>query len=353
MTFMGSLADASKPYLRNRWYQAAWAMELDSGVLARVILDLPLIFFRTATGIAALLDRCPHRFAPLSAGRLEGGYIHCGYHGLAFDATGRCVKNPHGPITAKMCTANFPVVERHSAVWIWMGEPDQADPGLIPDLSCIDETPESALILIYLPTAANYQLMTDNIMDLSHADYLHPATLGGTMTASKARTFTRDNILVADWMATDCQAPGIFQAKIPLPAKADFWVEVEWHPAAVMKLSAAAVHTGQTITPEDIGIGIHSMTPETAQSTHYFAGAIRRDDLENADLTEMMRSSLIQAFEGEDKPMLEAQQARMGNEEFWSLKPLLLPIDKAAVQARRALDKLIGAEQIIERTRDQ
>jgi phenylpropionate dioxygenase-like ring-hydroxylating dioxygenase large terminal subunit len=56
-------------YLRNNWYQAAWASELGDGPLACTLLDEPIVFFRTGARIAALQDRCPHRFAPLSAVR--------------------------------------------------------------------------------------------------------------------------------------------------------------------------------------------------------------------------------------------------------------------------------------------
>ena len=59
-------------WLRNCWSQAGWSSELVSGEpLVRTILGKPILFYRREDGAAAgLLDRCPHRFAPLSAGRL-------------------------------------------------------------------------------------------------------------------------------------------------------------------------------------------------------------------------------------------------------------------------------------------
>ena len=105
-------------YLRNAWTVAAWAHELDGGkLLARTLLDEPLVFFRNAQGQPqALLDRCPHRFAPLSMGKLcdGGASVQCPYHGLRFDGGGACVHNPHGdgriPVAAKV--RSYPVVER-------------------------------------------------------------------------------------------------------------------------------------------------------------------------------------------------------------------------------------------------
>lgn len=63
--------------LRNTWYVAAWAHEVaPGGLLARRILDEALVLWRSADGApVAQLDRCPHRLAPLSAGRVEGGHL--------------------------------------------------------------------------------------------------------------------------------------------------------------------------------------------------------------------------------------------------------------------------------------
>lgn len=332
-------------YLRNCWYQAAWADELGDKPLARTLLDIPVVLFRSNGVVAALFDRCPHRFAPLSAGTVREGGIACGYHGLTFGGDGGCIRNPHGPVTAAMAVKAFPVLERHQAVWIWMGEPDEADPAKIPDLSFIDETPATARLTFYMPTKANYRLLTDNIMDLSHADYLHPESLGGVITDAQARVYDRDGGLVADWINRGCQAPGMFQAKVPSPGKCDYWIEVEWRAPAVMVLGTAVVPAGKPREWKDDIYALHNMTPETATKTHYFVGATRRDQVDNEAFSAHLRPALEAAFMGEDKPMLEAQQARIGTADFWSLDPVMMKIDAAAVQARRRLDVLIAAEQ--------
>jgi len=85
-------------FLKNCWYVAAWDDEVGANDLfKRILLNEPLMFFRDTSGVAhALLDRCPHRFAPLSMGTHKGDCVRCPYHGLEFDATGACVHNPHG-----------------------------------------------------------------------------------------------------------------------------------------------------------------------------------------------------------------------------------------------------------------
>jgi len=76
-------------YLRNAWYMAGWSDEVGTALLRRRLLGEPILLFRKEDGTAAALtDRCPHRFAPLSAGTRDGDTVRCAYHGLAFDAAG-------------------------------------------------------------------------------------------------------------------------------------------------------------------------------------------------------------------------------------------------------------------------
>lgn len=74
-------------YVKSCWYMAAWSEEIGAKGLSRRILDRPTFLYRlTDGGVAAVLDRCPHRFAPLSKGEINGDSIVCGYHGLTFAA---------------------------------------------------------------------------------------------------------------------------------------------------------------------------------------------------------------------------------------------------------------------------
>jgi vanillate O-demethylase monooxygenase subunit len=338
--------EATMHWLKNTWYQAGWVNEIPKeGLLARTFLNTPLVFFRDEEGkISALLDRCPHRFAPLSAGLITNGVVTCGYHGLAFNSTGTCTHNPHGKITPVMKVDAYRVEERHTAFWVWMGDQEKADPALIPDLSFIDETPEVARIYGYMPTKANYQLITDNILDLSHADYLHPATLGGMMTQSETECIEEGDSLFVSWTSIDRPASGAFLHDVPPPNNGDYWIDVLWQPPAVMSLRVLACIHGQK--PDEINRSktLHNMIPETENSTHYFFCSTRKRFADSAEFTEAIRVPIMQAFLDEDKPMLEKQQLRIGNNDFWDMQPRLLSIDKAAVMARRKLDAMIEAE---------
>jgi vanillate O-demethylase monooxygenase subunit len=335
-------------YLRNTWYQAGWASELsDSRPLLRRLLSQSVLMFHDADGQPqALLDRCPHRFAPLSAGTLSQGIVTCGYHGLAYDGSGACVNNPHGPIGA-IRAHSFPLVARHEVLWIWLGDPELADPALIPDLSFIDDTPETARIFGHLPTAADYELIVDNIMDLSHADYLHPTTLGGMLTHATMKVEAMNDRVSVIYSAENVDPLPIFHADVPPPAKADVTLYVDWFAPSVMVLGAGANHAGAIRDPGRDTVTLHSISPETETSSHYFYCSTRPFMTDDLELSASFKITLDKAFVEEDKPMLEKQQDRIGTVDFWSLKPLMLPIDSAGVQTRRTLAKLIAAEAAV------
>jgi len=102
-------------FFHNCWYMAGWSHELDDGrLLPRTLLEQPVLLFRGESGAAIALDnRCAHRGALLSNGRREGDCVRCMYHGLKFDATGRCVQIPgQDMVPAKLAVRRYPLVER-------------------------------------------------------------------------------------------------------------------------------------------------------------------------------------------------------------------------------------------------
>lgn len=335
-------------FLKQRWYLFAWADELaQGGHVARTILNEPLIVWRTRDGaLSALTDRCPHRYAPLSLGRCDGETIRCGYHGLRFDASGACIENPHGAITGALSVRSYPVLERHAAVWIWMGEADKADPALIPELWFVDAATEHSWSKGYMYTRAGHKLLEDNILDLSHADYLHPDTLGGgAITRTKPHVDVRGETVFVEWLALNERPMPVFASLLPDPdAPADTWTSVLWHPNGVMILRAGATQSG---APRESGIdgwNAHIMTPETETTTHYFYCNCRQYLMDDPELNAMLATRLRAAFENEDKPMIEAQQRRLGGSDLFDEKPALLQIDAASTRARRIYDRLLASE---------
>lgn len=337
------------PYLRNCWYMAAWADELSERGLARTFLDEPVFLFRDAEGAPrALFDRCPHRFAPLSRGVLQGGVVQCAYHGLSFGSDGACVGNPHGRITRSLSVRSYPVAEAHRAIWIWMGDTALADPALIRDLSFLGAAPETAFSSGYLCGHGHYQLFVDNILDLSHTDYLHPDTLGGgSISRTKAEVVEReDGAIFVAWRCWDDVPTPLMRGRLPPGVEhVDSWTEVTWSAPGVISLVNGAVPAG---TPREEGpnaLNCHVFTPQTATSTHYFFASTRDHRLDDAELNEATRRIRAQIFSTEDEPMIRGQQERIGEADFWSLRPVMLPIDEGAVRVRRRMEAMIAAEQ--------
>jgi vanillate O-demethylase monooxygenase subunit len=336
-------------YLRNAWYVAAVHDELPAGkLLARTYLEEPMVLFRDNAGaVRALQDRCAHRFAPLSEGTLcdGGASVQCRYHGLRFDGGGTCVHNPQGPVPKAAVVRSYPVRERDGLVWIWMGdaEPDEL---AIPDYAAITTAPEHATIRGYMPTACHYELFVDNILDLSHVDFLHPTTLGSG-ALSRTRPEVSDpgprSVRIA-WLSSGDSAPAAFDAHLREQGRpTDQWTEVTWTAPATMLLRAGATLQGEA---REAGVGTHNLhlaTPETRTTTHYWYWSTR-DFAVTAEANAFIRPIIEGVFANEDKPMLEMQQRRIGGEDFWALQPVLLPADAGAARVRRKLRALIDAE---------
>lgn len=342
-------------YLRNAWYIAAWANEVLPGkLLARTFLDEPVVMFRDASGQPrALADRCPHRFAPLSAGQLRDGgqSVQCGYHGLRFDGTGQCVFNPHGdgriPKAARVRA--YPLVERYSALWIWMGEPGRADPASIPEFECLDPK-EWAVGTGYMIVDTHYEIETDNILDLSHIEFLHPLFSSVAVSRAKIEVTSEGNTLWSKrFISDDRDAPDFICEAFGVPPGTviDRWLEVRWNAPALMLLWVGGVAAGRPREEGRVEPSAHLFTPASASSTNYFyTASFPRALGPNAEAMAQERVQQIRGpFEHEDKPMIEAVARRMGGADLWSLNPVLLPGDAAAVRARRVLQQLVAQEQ--------
>ena len=342
-------------FLRNAWYTAAWSEELTEGkLLARTFLNEPVVLYRQSDGkVVALEDRCPHRFAPLSMGKLlPGDKIMCPYHGLEFDATGMCAHNPHGArnIPSRAKVISYPVVERHLAVWIWMGD-QPADPVRIPDFSVIDKAPPLHVTpLDKIMVKANYELVVDNLLDVSHTSYLHEGILGNKETVESETPVDQDgdDVIVSRY-SPNATPPGMFAQMWPgVPAKIDKFSRTRWMAPCYLSLHTGICLPGAARETGTGYHGIHMLTPETEQSTHYFFTAVRwgvkTDDEQSKVLRDTVAKQRRFAFEEQDGPVIEAQQVVL-NEANRQLDPTVLSVDVGPVRYKRVLERKLAAEQ--------
>lgn len=334
------------PFLKDAWYVAAWAEELKAEMLPRQLLGQRIVMYRKSDGsVAALDDRCPHRFAPLHMGRLVDDQIECAYHGLRFDCSGKCTLNPHGNgmIPPKAVVRSYPVVERYKLLWIWMGDAAQAQPDSIPEFDFLSDE-KFQNVSGYTLADGHYELMTDNIMDLGHIEFLHPGLLGSD-AVRKAHTeiIQQGNTVHSNRLTSNEVLPPVLQAWYDVGDRSvQRWLNVRWDPAATMKLTVGVQIEGEPRASAHESQGCHLMTPATETTTHYFWAQGRNWGTPDPKMDALRLDSLRKAFDTQDKPMIEAVQRNMGTTDLDSLHPVMLSTDGGPVRARRVLKQLIG-----------
>jgi len=338
-------------FLRNAWYAACWARDLTGDApVAKTILGDPMVLWRTDAGApVALEDRCCHRHLPLSRGRLTGPTIQCGYHGLEFDASGACVKVPgQSRIPPGAAVASWPASERHSMIWVWPGELAKADPALIPDLWWLDD-PRWACAPGYLHVKADYRLLIDNLLDLTHVSYLHKRTLAGDPREALVPVETvreGDSVRVERWML-GFSAPPMYDQARKFDGAVDRWQLIKWQAPSTVTLDIGCADAGTGAPEGDRSHGIsmwsnHIITPETETSTHYHWCFARDYKLDDPSVTELLVTGGLQTFM-EDVEVLEVQQQAIG---AVGGRPVVdINIDNAPMQYRRILDERIAAER--------
>ena len=310
---------------------------------------------RDAAGRAAVLeDRCPHRFAPLSLGQICDGTIQCGYHGMRFDLDGHCVENPTQPelpLPEMVRVRTYPALERFGFLWFWPGDPKAADHALMPEFKAYADDSGYGRGHAYKHIAGNYQLIIDNLLDLSHAPFVHKGVLGDINTVRDwdwsfeqgerhvtDKRFFAGRPAVPAWMKAYGDAFEHFEGPM------DHWQDTYWF-AANMLLDAGLVMPGAARSTGIDIMGLNCMTPETELTTHYFYGMAHAYRHDEKWVTDFWMDAVNHAFE-DDRLMIEAVQRNMGAiSDIIALRPHINKADKTALIARRALARLIAAER--------
>lgn len=333
-------------FARNAWYCAALAGEVTNRLMARRILGDPILLTRDSTGaVRAIGDRCPHRFAPLHQGVREGDVVECPYHGLRFDLSGGCVHNPHGQgrIPGAARVPSYPVCESDGVVWLWPGDPALADPADIPDLLLIDRG-DRAPVGGHLEMPVDYRLVLDNLMDLSHAAYIHAGTLSPSRAHRESNYDSDERSVRVHTVMRDVETPSS-QALYFQSPRGDYHSDIEWVFPGTLRQRLAMTDTGADADAGAVTRNAHLITPETERSTHYFWIHTRNRLMDDTAVDDRTHAIITNAFRNEDEPMMHACQDYMDGQEFFSLQPLYLETDFAGTRCRRTLERLIVAEQ--------
>lgn len=340
-------------FLRNAWYVAAWDREVTRNLLARTFLNEPVVLWRKQNGTpVAIEDRCCHRHLPLSMGALVGDDLRCGYHGLKYDASGACVEIPgQSNIPSRARVKSYPLVERYGNVWIWMGEPDAADPAKLPDLWWSEHPDWTFTKPDMVRLNADYRLIADNVLDATHLTYVHTSSIGAeSLVEIKPVTTQQDGVVrVARWIYNRPPPPAYKKAG-NFDGNCDRWAAVEFRAPNFSVNFAGCVDAGMGGPGKDIARSNHKVelvaislpTPETDVSQHYFFSFARAFGHDDPDVEQFFSQGMVEVFR-EDFAILEAQQRRMS--QMPNAPQIDIKTDNGPNLARRMLARLIEAER--------
>jgi len=340
------------PYVRNAWYVGSWTHDVESQKpMAVRILGEPIVLWRNAAGVlTALEDRCVHRLAPLSLGRCEGEQLRCMYHGLLFDRSGAVVEIPgQDIIPANAKVRAYPVIDKHSWIWIWMGDPALADESLIPPAVGLED-PEYDLGFGQLDYEAEARLINDNLLDFSHLSYVHAESFGSSeaWARNKARiTPLERGVRFERWIESETGVPGrTYEQPIDRYSRYDFLI-----PGVL--LMTGGVFAEGTAKKMDFGApnlseahsGVNftsqAVTPTDDKTSRYFFSWGPRKDHGGEALRDTLMQIAAKAF-NEDRTIIEAQQRVLDA----TPSPRIMPTaaDKGITLFNRLVDQLARAE---------
>ena len=336
-------------YLRNSWYVTAWDHEISREPLARSILGEPVVLWRTDDGTAiAFEDRCCHRHAPLSAGKVHGDRLQCGYHGLTFDRTGACVEVPsQEQVPPDARVKSYPLFERNRWVWIWMGDAEAADISLIPDTYWHDNDGWVS-IGDRFSVDCHYQLLIDIQLDNTHSRFVHPDTLGNAGSLRHSPKVTRQGERIHNTREMrDSDPPPIFTQATGHVGNADVWVAWTYSPrAGVITFDTGIAELNSGVFEGDRSkafhlFNTHGITPESDRTCHHF-WVSARDFALNDDSVSQTLATIRDTFL-EDVEMVEAQQRVKDRSP--GVPQIDVSADQPTLQARNLVARLIEAEQ--------
>jgi vanillate O-demethylase monooxygenase subunit len=333
-------------FLANGWYVAALSREVGRTPLARWIAGEPLVLYRTEAGApVALSDRCPHRGAQLSMGCLERDALVCGYHGFTFDPSGRCIRIPGMErVPEQAHVRRYPIVESWNWLFVWMGDAEQAERTPLPDYHWMT-APGWAGRDELLDVKADYTLVRDNLLDLSHAKFVHKNTLAtDAVTEYPVRAATEDGLVRVRRDMPDIEPSPFFKRLCGFAGRVDHSQVIEFTPPChiVIKVKVSSVAGSGEGKVADMRV-LNALTPEREGATHYFWGLTRDFAIDDRQATDVAHTLNRDTF-FEDVAVLEAQQAMLDSKPAgWA--PVSIPADRGCVLADRVMKQLLDAER--------
>lgn len=331
----------SRNYPYNCWWVAAFSDEVGRSLLGRWLLDTPVLLYRREDGkVAAIEDRCPHRGAPLSLGCLKGDTIQCGYHGFTFDSEGECVQAPSikAPLPAARIRS-FAIIEQAPFIWIWLGDPARINSVAPPHQPDWVGTPEFAERHGRIDIAANYVLLKENVLDLTHFGYLHAATFKITDWVDPPRFGSEGETTGYHQSFTSSPLPSVFAEPLGIVPGTPYDRE-NYGSFVTPAIQVAAVDLIEPGSRRRTGRFrvVHATTPIDPTHMHYFWVVGRDYGTNDAEMETL--ATITKVGFAEDEMMIEAiQTLKLRDPRGSSAPEVSVKMDSAGIQARRIVQK--------------
>lgn len=340
---------AERNYPMNCWWVAAFSEEVGDALLGRWLLDTPVLLYRAADGRAvAIEDRCPHRSAPLSRGTRIGDTIQCGYHGFTFGPDGGCVRVPSLNLApAAIRVRAFPVIESPPLVWIYLGDPEAID--RVPAPPVLDWAGDGAFGVIHgrMDIAANYMLLKENVLDLTHFGYVHASTFKITDWVDPPSATGDDETSGYHQSFSKSPLPPVFAE--PLGLQPGIPYDRENYGSFVspaLQVAAVDLQDPNRVDPRAISGRFrvaHATTPIDPTHMHYFWVAGRDHGTSASEMAAL--EALTRVGFAEDEAMIEAVQAVISRDPRGERAPeISVRADAPGVRARRILQRWMARE---------
>jgi phenylpropionate dioxygenase-like ring-hydroxylating dioxygenase large terminal subunit len=220
--------------IRNMWYPVCQSTHVKDKPVGLRRLGMDIVLWRDSHGnIHAHDDRCLHRGAKLSVGRVVNDMLRCAYHGWCYDASGQCTTIPTSKVAQtklapRLSLRQFQAQERAGLVWLYFPESENAPapPLVIPEE--LEDRNYSGFICEN-QWNANWILILENLADPMHGPFLHGQSLTlsrGALEDDMRTTRTADGFMVEregqrgvnfDWSEFYCRDSLWVRLDIPLP----------------------------------------------------------------------------------------------------------------------------------------
>ncbi|WP_318276378.1 Rieske 2Fe-2S domain-containing protein [Mycobacterium talmoniae] len=324
---------------------AAVSDEVGQGLLARRLLDIPVLLYRRGSGaVVAMEDRCIHRAYPLSAGRRDGDRVICGYHGFGYDPDGCLVDVPsqeNVPPGARV--RSYPVHEQAPFVWIWLGDPGAAALRPPPRVPWYADGSGWAGTTEALRIDANYLLLHEHYLDLTDVFVMHPEVV------------PPDIEVLPQLDEVEVSERSVSYTRTTPPSRLAAWeAEITGLPVDTTgtrreegTFVSPGLHVQHYVIDPDAGkthelLRIQGFTPESPEATHVFLQMARNFATDDERVAEFLRT-MFHEWAMRDSVVLETIQDRL-SQRGEPRRDINVKADRAAVRARRIAMEMVDEE---------